>query len=184
MSADFLLCTEAGARGAASKGLDRIPQEFWFLASRGSSTKHPSPHGAQGSWAKWNVPEASAADWSHSCLILICICSGGRFYIPHTQNKPASSSYCNHHHILAPNSPIPKSGFHLKPSPFISVNTQSTTIHREQFARTFWNGSSESEKWHWFAIFLRDQYTEYHQQNLSSPNIWYVRKKVQHSWQM
>lgn len=158
-----MLCTEVGERGAASQGLYRIPQKFWFLASHGSSIKHSSPPWAQCSWTKWNVPETS--DWSHSCLIFMDICSVGRL-MPLTQSiiQGVCSSYYSQHHILAPNSPIPKSGLHLKHIPLIG-----TAIHREQCARTFWNGSSGSKEWHAFPIFLRELHQE---KNLWSPNIW------------
>lgn len=113
--ADFMLCTEVGEREASSQGLYRIPQKFWFLASHGSSIKHSCPP-----WAKWNAPETP--DWSHSCLIFMDICSVGRF-TPLTQSiiQGVCSSYYNQHHILAPNSPIPKSSLHLKHFPLIGI---------------------------------------------------------------
>lgn len=112
---DFMLHTEVAARGAASKALQRIPQKFCFLASHASSIKHPSPHWAQCSLAKWNVPEAS--DWS--CLILTYICPVGRFTSLRQsiiQAAPVKITFC-----LAPNSPIPKSGLHLKRFPLTGV---------------------------------------------------------------
>lgn len=134
-----MLHTEVAVRGAASKGLYRIPQKFWFLASHASSIKHPSPHWAQCSLVKWNVPEA--ADWSHSCLIFISTCSVGRFTSltqSTTQGVPATT--INTTFCLAPNSPIPKSEPHLKHFPLTGVYLQQ---YREQVARSFWKWKSD-----------------------------------------